>query len=910
MRIRAIRDFARDRPRAVVLAELHVAQIRDRRVLLPVGIDVAGSVVIVRIVDGIAINAVGVAGRSAHRPVVFRRLADDVRREFLRRQDVEFHRERGIPRPDAAPTRRSAGVRQGHIAVIAALHIAAGVAVPVGPGTRSRPVVQRHAQHADGRIAVDADLEPIARFQRPGIPSAVSARIEGPPPGHLLGAIGMGIQTDLGAAVVVVAATRRTIHEPRVVADLLEQRHLSRHASGGDGGLIAGQRRAAGQVVHLGARPAVFEDLDVISRLRIQARQREAVASVVVADFVAVLLIRRARERVTDARRRRAVRRRPVHRRAGPHHDDAAGAVAFRPAQIHRVGPDVREGETAGLHGRFRRHRAAAARGRAGLPIVDALIGAAVHARALERIHRHVVRRASRQPRHVHLRRGAVVPAEDHVAGVAQVGPAAERRVGRMQRAIRRAVRHRARRPHHDDRTIAVRARRPGNPHRSRAHVGEVHARCLARLRIEAALRRVGRADRVDRIAAVEILRASAQARPFVRERAHGRVAFRGTVLSHRRARGVVDRAAGGQRRTAIGHHRRPQRRRRLPDARRRRRRQRRHRDYRLGVARDRAAFGASGGDVGRRCNAAAECVSGRRRGRHVRNHQIAPRRADSRLARDGEANRTRQRQPRAGHHAITRVVGPAIVRVDHHPEVAQVARGRRPGRGQAQAREINAAGRRRDPEAEQDRIGRTGRLGPRRRVSRAIDRHRRRERLRPARRRRPARLVPRRHRHRTIGNSPDVDAVARRRPGGDVGRNEEVMVAQGQRLRQASEVHGPRRAGTDRLEFRVAAAVESGVRGIPQLQVRQVVRVMARRGDLQRGQRAGRVSDRQLKAGQHMARGPRRHVGRPHRPVVRQRHRGRGRHRGGGLGVRIAAGAGSVHGPHPVIVQRGWVQP
>ena len=55
-------------------------------------------------------------------------------------------------------------------------------------------------------------------------------------------------------------------------------------------------------------------------------------------------------------------------------------------------------------------------------------------------------------------------------------------------------------------------------------------------------------------------------------------VAFRRRVLRHRRARGVVDRPARGQRRPTVRGHRRSQRRRRRVDRTHRRRRQRRRR--------------------------------------------------------------------------------------------------------------------------------------------------------------------------------------------------------------------------------------------------------------------------------------------------------------------------------------------
>ena len=129
--------------------------------------------------------------------------------------------------------------------------------------------------------------------------------------------------------------------------------------------LIAAQRRPAEVVVHVGPAAVVLEDRHVVRRPRRQAGEREVRRRPVVADLVAVGLVRRAREVRVHARRRRAVRRRPARRRACAHHHDAVRAVAVRPADPHLVQAHVREQQGRGMRGRLRRgDRLRAARGR------------------------------------------------------------------------------------------------------------------------------------------------------------------------------------------------------------------------------------------------------------------------------------------------------------------------------------------------------------------------------------------------------------------------------------------------------------------------------------------------------------------------------------------------------------------
>ena len=157
--------------------------------------------------------------------------------------------------------------------------------------------------------------------------------------------------------------------------------------------------------------------------------------------------------------------------------------------------------------------------------------------------------------------------------------------------------------------------------------------------------------------------------------------------------------------------------------------------------------------------------------------------------------------------------------------------------------------------------------------------RRRRHERLRPARRGR-TRQRARCERQCGISDGADADRVAKVRRRRDVRRDEKVpRAARIDRLAQPRERLRPGRRGAgDRFDVGIAAGVQGRIGGIPQLQVRQVVRVVRpRRRKRHRVQFRIGHRHRRAELDQHVRHRPRRHGRRPHRPVVRNRDRGSG---------------------------------
>jgi len=205
--IRAVGDLAVDGACAVARAEFHVAEVRDRGFRLPVHVRTA-----VVVVDRIAVNAICVSGTVHHRQIVLGRLAHDVGGEFAGGEHVELQRNRAVPWLDAGSPGRGAAAAVGHVQVagaVAALDIAAGIAVAVGPRAGRGAVVERRAQDAVGRVAPDADAEAVAGLEFARHPRPAAVRAERPPRHRLLVAAVRPLPDFVGVAAVVEDAAAR-----------------------------------------------------------------------------------------------------------------------------------------------------------------------------------------------------------------------------------------------------------------------------------------------------------------------------------------------------------------------------------------------------------------------------------------------------------------------------------------------------------------------------------------------------------------------------------------------------------------------------------------------------------------------------------------------------------------------------
>ena len=109
------------------------------------------------------------------------------------------------------------------------------------------------------------------------------------------------------------------------------------------GRLAAAGLRPGRVVLHVGRRAVIFEDRHVVGRRCTQAREREARARPIVADLVAVPLVRRGGIIRVHARGGRLIRGRPRHGVARTHHYDPPLAVAARPVYRHRTRRHVGE---------------------------------------------------------------------------------------------------------------------------------------------------------------------------------------------------------------------------------------------------------------------------------------------------------------------------------------------------------------------------------------------------------------------------------------------------------------------------------------------------------------------------------------------------------------------------------------
>ena len=226
VRICAVGDLAANRPRAVVRPELHVAQVGDGRLLLPEDVGRA-----VAEIDRVAVDAVAVAGAIQHGEIVLRGLAHDVCGEFLGGQDVELHQGVGTVRLDTRPACRTAVI--GRVQVIADpanhLDIAAGIADAVGPRSGGGAIVQRYAQGAVGRGAIDLDPEPIAGLQCAQRTARAALGTEVAPRHYLFGVL---IRPHPHFRRTVIICSTAVAPRAAVIPRLLHQHHLAGNAGG------------------------------------------------------------------------------------------------------------------------------------------------------------------------------------------------------------------------------------------------------------------------------------------------------------------------------------------------------------------------------------------------------------------------------------------------------------------------------------------------------------------------------------------------------------------------------------------------------------------------------------------------------------------------------------------------------
>ncbi len=377
----------------------------------------------------------------------------------------------------------------------------------------------------------------------------------------------------------------------------------------------------------------------------------------------------------------------------------AGGAVGGGPARD--------KGGVVGGGGRDARGRGRAGRGvaggRGGLAVVDALVRAAVGHGAGIGEDFHVVGIARSQVAHRHRRAAAGM---HDVAAAERCG--AEGGIPRVDRAVNGIIHRRVACSHHHDGAVGVGARRPRNPHAGGGDVVDDDAAGLARLGVEAAVRRVRRARRACRVAAIVVLRALAESRPPFRENARAGPPLRFRVAGRAR-RGAPHRAARRQRRRAAqARHVGPQRRCGLCDGRRRWRGHRRQCDDRLGAAgprrtglvarREGQVAGGDGIDTDR--------APRRRRGRDVRrDEKVAGRPRVDRLRQARERLRAgRGRSSNGAQSGVARVQG----RVGRIPQlqVRDVRRLVAPRRREGDGVQGSLPGRHRQAEPVQD-VGR-----------------------------------------------------------------------------------------------------------------------------------------------------------------------------------------------------------